>query len=654
MSEIASETPELTRFSRLPKPFKIFIFPLWIGGLGLFIWYMFGWTPGGYVLEDITYYYLLYLCFTVPVFLCLPARKRDRFKTPWYDIVLTAIMFAVCLYFVLNAHSIARDLWIPAKSATALIVALVTIIIGLEGGRRIAGTWFVGFVLFFGTFPLYAEHLPGILYGVQSTVPHLAAEFAYGRLGMLGLPVQTTGEILIGFLMFSGMMLASGAAQFFIDIALALLGRFRGGPAKVSVLASCFFGTLSGSAIANVVGTGSVTIPAMKSVGYPPHYAGAVEAVASSGGAIMPPVMGAIAFILSILTGIPYSTVMIAAALPAILYYWCLIVQVDAYAAKAGLIGLPRERIPSIRKTLKWGWPFLLVIIFLVFGLLYMRWEARAPVYATALMIPLSYLNRRTWLTPKKLLNCIVTISGMTTFMQAVLLPAAFLIMGFEVAGTITALTAELSIIGQSSIWYVLLIAAALCFIIGTVGSAMIPYIVLAVTCIPAVAKATGLDVLGIHLFVIYWLLTGPITPPSCTVAFAGAALANADPMKTGWTSTRLALSMYIVPFFFVFQPALTLGRGTSFALSIEVFLLALVGIGIMASAAEGYMIRVGNLKWWGRAPLLITGFLIAMPERYTSIIGLIASAALVAVILVQKRIKRRARAALELPSGGA
>jgi TRAP transporter 4TM/12TM fusion protein len=628
--------------------------PLWIGGLGLFIWYMFGWTPGGYVLEDITYYYLLYLCFTVPVFLCLPARKRDRFKTPWYDIVLTAIMFAVCLYYVLNAYSIARDLWIPAKSTIALIVALVTVIIGLEGGRRIAGTWFVGFVLLFGTYPLYAEHMPGILYGVQSTVPQLAAEFAYGRLGMLGLPVQTTGEILIGFLMFSGMMLASGAAQFFIDIALALLGRFRGGPAKVSVLASCFFGTLSGSAIANVVGTGSVTIPAMKSVGYPPHYAGAVEAVASSGGAIMPPVMGAIAFILSILTGIPYSTVMIAAALPAILYYWCLLVQVDAYAARVGLIGLPRERIPSIRKTLKWGWPFLLVIIFLVFGLLYMRWESRAPVYATALMIPLSYLNRKTWLTPKKLLNCIVTISGMTTFMQAVLLPAAFLIMGFEVAGTITALTAQLSIIGQSSIWYVLLIAAALCFIIGTVGSAMIPYIVLAVTCIPAVAKATGLDVLGIHLFVIYWLLTGPITPPSCTVAFAGAALANADPMKTGWTSTRLALSMYIVPFFFVFQPALTLGRGTSYVTSIEVFLFALVGIGIMASAAEGYMILVGNLSWWARVILFVTGFLIAMPERMTTIIGIAASAALIALILVQKRIKRRARAALELPSGGA
>ncbi|GAJ10219.1 unnamed protein product, partial [marine sediment metagenome] len=193
--------------------------------------------------------------------------------------------------------------------------------------------------------------------------------FAFGKGGMLGLPAQVMGELLIGFLIFAGMLMASEAGKFFLTLALCLLGRFRGGPAKVAVLASGFFGSLSGASMANVATTGSITIPAMKRLGYPPHYAGAIEAVASTGGIIMPPVMGAVAFLMTVITGIPYTVIIVAAVIPAILYYYGLLVQVDAYAARAGLRGLPREEIPPLLTTLKEGWPFIIVFIFLSFWL---------------------------------------------------------------------------------------------------------------------------------------------------------------------------------------------------------------------------------------------------------------------------------------------
>jgi len=597
---------------------------------------MWGWAPGGWVLEDVMYYYIIFLSFGTCVFLCLPMRKKDRGRRiPWYDIALSALFFGICIYYVLNAFSIARDLWVPPEGI-ALVLPAITVFIALESGRRMAGLPYMCIVILVGTFPLYAEHLPGLLYGVSHSWQSIAGSFAYGRLGMLGLPAQTTGTILIGFLMFAGILIASGAGTFFLNFALAIMGKYRGGPAKVAVLSSGFFGSLSGSTISNVVATGSVTIPAMKRMGYPPHYAGAIEAVASQGGVIMPPVMGSIAFLLSILTEIPYSFIMIAAFIPALLYYWGLIVQVDSYAARIGLKGLPKEEIPSLWKTFKEGWVFIFVIFFLVFALLYMRWEARSPVFASALMIVLSFTNRKTWMTPRKLISTLVTIGSLVTYLIAVLFSVSLILMGVEITGTLTAITAQIIVLGSENLFIILIISMLVCYLLGMVGMAIIPYIVMAVTAIPAIAAATGVPVLAIHLFVIFFLMSGGITPPVCVIAFTAAALAGARPMKTGYTAMRLAIVLYFVPWFFVYNPALVLEGPVSE--TVYLFALCVLGIWFVASGLEGYLLRVGRLDMWSRPILMIGGFLIAFPGWMTTIVGAVIAAVVIAFILITRK----------------
>jgi TRAP transporter 4TM/12TM fusion protein len=597
---------------------------------------MWGWTPFGIVLENITYYYVIFLSFGTCVFLCLPMRKKDRGRRiPWYDIVLATLTFGIIMYYIMNSYSITREVWIP-PSGLKLVLPVITILMALEGGRRMAGLPYVCIVAIIGTFPLYSEHMPGILFGMGHSWQHIAGEFVYGRAGMLGLPAQTTGTILIGFLMFAGILIASGAGTFFLNFSLGIMGKYRGGPAKVAVVSSGFFGSLSGSTISNVVATGSVTIPTMKRMGYPPHYAGAIEAVASQGGVIMPPVMGSIAFLLSILTEIPYSWIMIAAFIPALLYYWGLLVQVDSYAARIGLKGLPKEDIPSLWKTFKEGWVFIFVIFFLVFALLYMRWEARSPVYASALMIVLSFANRKTWMTPRKLLSTLVTIGSLVTYMIAVLFCVSLLLLGIEITGTLTAITAQIITLGSENLFIILVIAMLACYLLGMVGMAIIPYIVMAVTAIPAIATATGVPVLAVHLFVIFFLMSGGITPPVCVIAFTAAALAGARPMKTGYTAMRLAIVLYFVPWFFVYNPALVLeGPVTE---TLYLFALCAVGILFIASGLEGYLVRIGRLEMWSRPVLMVGGFLIAFPGWMTTIIGAAITGALLAYLVIRKK----------------
>jgi TRAP transporter 4TM/12TM fusion protein len=469
------------------------------------------------------------------------------------------------------------------------------------------------------------------------------ASFAYGMQGMLGLPAQVTGTILIGFLMFAGVLIATGAAKFFLNLALALMGKYRGGPAKVAVIASGFFGSMSGATPANIVATGSVTIPAMKGIGYPPHYAGAIEAVASNGGSIMPPVMGAVAFIMAILADVPYTTVMIAAFVPALLYYWGLLVQVDSYAARTGLTGLPREQLPSLWKTLKEGWHFILVLAFLVFGLIYMRWGALAPVYSSGLMLVLSFTQRESMVTPRKFLDILATVGNLITYIIAVLFPLGLLLMGLQITGSLTSLTSSIVLMAGSNVIYILLIAVLVCYLFGMVGIVLIPYVVLAVIALPAIVAATGMNLLALHFFLIFYIMTSGITPPVCVFAFIAAALAGARPFKTGFTAMRLAIVLYFIPWFFVFNPALIL-QGDNIPETLYLFALCLVGIWILGSGLEGYLLKVGRLTLWPRIFLVIGGFLIAFPGWQdfnwwmTSLIGTgVTVGTSVAIILTRK-----------------
>jgi TRAP-type uncharacterized transport system fused permease subunit len=360
----------------------------------------------------------------------------------------------------------------------------------------------------------------------------------------------------------------------------------------------------------------------------------------------MPPIMGSIIFLMCVLTGIPYSTVVVAAFIPALLYYIGLVVQVDAYAAKTGLRGMAKEDIPSMRESLKTGWQFFLILGLLIFALMYMRWDVTAPLYATLLIILFMVLPGLGHLIapqrfkepfkPQALLNAFVSSIEAIVFMMAVLMPLGFLMIGLDITGSFNAITAELIDLGRNNVIAVLIISALVCYLLGFIGVSLPPYLVLAVLAIPGIVKATGMSQLGLHLFIIYYLITGGLTPPVAVVAFVGAALAGAPAMKTAWTATRLAIVVYFVPFFFVFNPALLFEA--PIIETLMYFAFGIIGVWILASGLEGYMIKVGALPLWARPLLFIAGMLFAFPEWRTTVIGAVSAVIIIAVLLIFKR----------------
>jgi TRAP transporter 4TM/12TM fusion protein len=331
---------EVTRLGKIPTWQTLVYFALALLGTLLAIFYIFGFSFQGQVLINTQYYWLFIGLFSACVFILMPARKKDKGHLPWYDMILAVVILAISIYFFLMA----RDMSIAGWKNIPL--GVVVWVIMLEAARRAGGWSYLGVVLVLGLYPLVADIFPGIFHGISYDFPQIIEAHVFREEGMMGISTKIIAEIILGFLVFAGVLLASGAGDFFIDLANAMLGGVRGGPAKVSVVSSAFFGSLSGSVFSNSSYRGHHH-SLMKRVGYPGHYAGAIEACASTGGVVMPPVMGAIAFVMAVTISVDYSVIMVAAIIPSILYYLGVLMQVDAYAAKVGMTGLPKEDIPK-------------------------------------------------------------------------------------------------------------------------------------------------------------------------------------------------------------------------------------------------------------------------------------------------------------------
>lgn len=629
---------ELSRYENLSRFSRVCFLILTTFALGLAIFYVFNFSIRGWVLSSIAYYYLIIALYSSSVFLILPARKKDK-AVPWYDWVAASLTFGISIYFFLHDWEILHLGWThpsPFNFTLALILSLCV----LEGGRRMAGSVYTVVCLLIGLYPVFAGHMPNIFFGSSFSLIDTVGFHVFGSEGMIGLPTKILGELLIGFLLFAGVLITSGAGKFFVDFALATCGRFRGGPAKVSVLSSSLFGTVSGSAVANVVADGPVTIPTMIGVGFAPHHAAAIEAVTSTGGILMPPVMGAVAFVMAAFLGIEYREVCIAAALPAILYYLGLLMQIDAYAAKAGLKGLPREKLPSLKKTLKMGWPFLAVIAFLIWGLLYMGWETYTPYYASLLMFFLSFCSKETMMTPKKIINTFVIGGTIIAQTMAVMLPIGFIIAGLTVPGTSASFTSGIVNLAGGNVLLILILGAVACYILGMAGMMVSAYIFLAVTFAPAVIQAGHLNTIAVHLFIIYYCMVSVITPPVAVAAFVAAAIAGADPMKTGLKAMRLGVTIYFIPFFFIYNPALIF-QGPLIE-TLHRFFMCVLGLILIAAANEGYLWIIGKIGWVARLFLFISGLLFAFPESKTDLIGFVISLVVIVLIFIRRKINTR------------
>jgi len=508
----------------------------------------------------------------------------------------------------------------------------------LEAGRRIGGNIYLFVCLLLAVYPMFADLMPEILYGQSFSFPVTLASSMFGESGFLGLPMKVIGDILIGFLVFAAVLISTGGGKFFLNLALSIVGGFRGGPAKVAVVASGFFGSMSGSIFSNIVATGSITIPAMKKLGYPPHYAGAIEACASTGGVLMPPVMGAVAFVMAELLDVPYADIIIVAAIPAILYYLGLLMQVDAYAAKTGLRGLAKEEIPSFKKTFKEGWHFIVAFLFLIWGLLYMRWEVLTPFYATGVLIILAMLKKESRFNLSGLVNIIEAAGRLIVEALAIILPIGFVVNGFIITGLAPSFIANIVSLGGESPYPILLLGVVICYILGMMGMAISTYIFLAITLAPALV-ILGFDVLAVHLFIIYYTMLSAITPPVAVGAFLASSIAGASPMKTAWQAVRLGVVIYFIPFFFVFNSSLVLQGSPQEALYL--FILCVIGIVFIAAGCEGYLLKFGIVRMWARPLLVIAGLLIGFPNLWPStVIGAVLAVVIVGVMLLTRRIE--------------
>jgi TRAP transporter 4TM/12TM fusion protein len=492
------------------------------------------------------------------VFLLVPPTKRSaRNRVPWYDAILSIIGFGVGLYVALLYPRILW--WLGIITPDRIIVSSLAILLVLEGVRRLTG-WVLPILgLLFILYARFAWLAPGVLQGPGIPWDRLVNSLYLDPNAVLGVPMEVSAVIVIAYILFGNLLSGIGGGEFITNVAIAGFGRFRGGPAKVAVVSSGLFGTISGSAVANVMVDGWITIPLMKKTGYKPHVAGAIEAVASTGGQIMPPVMGAAAFIIPEYTGIPYSKVAVAAFLPAVLYYLCLFFQVDLEAGKTGLRGLPRDQLPPLRPALGQGYLFFIPLAALVYALfiLYLA-PGKAAMFAVASILLLSFFPHQTRFRLSWILEALEKTGQGLLELTLVVATAGLIIGVVNFSGLAFILPVLLGRLAEGNLFLLLIIIGVANIILGMGMPTVAVYVLLAVLMAPALIQL-GVGVLAAHLFILYYGILSMITPPVAFAAYAGAAIAGSDSMRTGYTCMRLGILAYIVPFLFVFSPALLL-----------------------------------------------------------------------------------------------
>ncbi len=609
----------------------------------------------GFTLLDNAYLYWLCALLVGLVFLFLPATARaSRERVPWYDALLYALSVIVFGYFALNANRILQEAWEFMAPKPAIAIAAAGWLLLLEATRRAGGTAVAVVVTLISVYPVFAGVMPGPIAGLPQPFGTTAAYHFASSESVLGIPTRAFGELVIGFVMFGAVLQFTGAAAFFNDIAFALFGRVRGGPAKVAIFASGLMGSVSGSAVSNVLTTGVVTIPAMKRTGFAPAYAGGVEACASTGGVLMPPIMGATAFVMASFLGVPYTTVIVAALVPSLLYYLGLFIQIDGYAARRGLRGLPRAELPAIGRTFAAGWQYLFVFVLLVWMLIVLQQEALAPFVATGLLLAINQLWRRHRLNWRRLGTLIENVSRSLAELAALLAGVGLIIGSLSVTGLAGTLANDLVYLAGNNVYVLLVMGALTSFIFGMGMTITACYIFLAIVLAPPLIAA-GFDRVAVHLFMMYWGMVSFITPPVALASFVAAGLAGAAPLQVGLKSMRLGSTMYFVPFFFVLNPALIL-RGTPFDILIVVA-TAVIGIWLIASALEGYLtgfgaISDGVVALLARALLLAAGLTMALPgggdlalsHLQLSVVGLGLAAAAIALAAAARRLQEASK----------
>ncbi len=574
------------------------------------------------VMEN-SYLYLLLAFFLPQCFLHFPPRKGASPFWFWMDFLLALLSFAIASVFAWHGYTIIERGWGYFAPPDKTLMALMLWALVVEAVRRTTGSVLALVICFFSLYPIFAGHMPAFLEGHSRSFWTTATFHSLSVDSLLGIPMKVFGDLLIGFMLFGVVLQVTGGGAFFLNLSFALLGATRGGPAKVAVLASALFGSMSGSVISNVITTGSITIPAMKKTGYPSHYAGAIESCSSTGGVLMPPVMGATAFVMAAFLEMPYAQIAIAAAIPSILYYLGLLIQVDGFAAKKGFSGIARRDIPPLGKTLREGWFYPFSLVLLMYFLFSLRVESQAPFYAIALLLVMAMIRKETRFTAESFWRFIETTGKSLCELVAILAGVGMVMGSLSLTGVAASFARELVSLSGGNIAFMLILGALASFILGMGMTITACYVFLALVLAPGLVQL-GLNELAVHLFVMYWGMISFITPPVALAAFPAATIAQTSPLKVGFTASRLGGVIYLLPFIFVFNPALILQAGPLEVL--EAILSAGLGVILIGSSFEGYLVGIGLLRLGYRIAFLVAGIALSVPEWKTDLAGLVIS----------------------------
>src|SRR6266540_4682939 len=549
------------------------------------------------------------------------------------DIVLATLSLACCFYVAIRYPELIREL--VDRPVGGVIIATIIVLLVFEASRRVTGWALVLIVLALCAHALLGWMLPEMFASRYVSVSRLMVYLGVDTNALLGNTLQIAVIVVVPFIIMGQVLSRCGGSDFFADLASSLMGAFRGGAAKVAVVGSAFFGMVSGSAVANVASVGTITIPLMKRSGFPPHIAGAVEAVGSTGGQICPPVMGAAAFLMAEYLQVPYADVMVAAIIPALLFYVALFIQVDLESAKLGILGAPRASLPSVGRVLRDGWHFLIPFVVLVGGLLWLNWEPEyAALFGTAALIVLVMIvpHKGKRLSIGQVTSAVVSAGGAVIDIIAITAISGILIGAMNLTGVTFSLTQQLLTVSGGSLPLLLLITAFASFILGLPLPTLGVYVILATLAAPALVQA-GIAPMQAHMFVLFNGILGMVTPPVALAAFAAATIARSDQWRTGWTATRMSWCAYFIPFLFAYSPQLIM-RGDPL-LVILALAITMLGIFMGTIAVVGYLqtrIPLGyRLAYAVVALLLLVQPLMFPGAIYLNVLGASCAAAAIA-----------------------
>lgn len=592
----------------------------------------------------------LIFAFTLGFALYPGFKKSSKDKIDIADWLLIILSVGVWGYIFFNVEAIA--LKGGQMSTTDMVLGVLAVLLTLEVTRRVVGPELPIVTIVFLLFAYFGRHMPGIFAHRGFNVTRIVSHMYMTTEGIMGTPLGVSSTFVFMFILFGSFLDKTGVGEFFIDFAYALTGSTRSGPAMTSVLSSGLMGSISGSSVANTVTTGAFTIPLMKSVGYKPHYAGAVEATASTGGQIMPPVMGAAAFIMADFTGFPYISIVKAAIIPAVLYYIAVGTMVHLEACKLGLKGMPRESLPKVSNILRKQGYLTLPLIAIIFMLVKQYPPTMAAltgiIIGVIVAMTVSLIKKDNSFTPKDILGAMEAGAKGAVGVACACACAGMIVGVVTLTGFGLKIAEVIVQIAQGRLIPTLLLTMISSIILGMGLPTTAKYIVLATMAVPAITKL-GVNLMSAHLFILYFGVVADVTPPVALAAYAGAGIAGANSMKTGFQAFKLAIGAFIIPYIFVINPHLIMIdsiAGTTvnwlpITAALPTIATALIGTICLAGTVESYLF--GNLRIWQRIILLLAAFALLDPKLLTDGIGL---AALAFIFVTQKMLNKNKPAA--------